>query len=317
MNCLGHADFVSVRKPNIAVASADQMLSITADDVFRKLRFLFTAVCCLCGIMVVGAAVAGVQSVSAKRRVVALCKKPEFGFSDRGGVWTWNLQQEPLEDEVGTVMGSAVELCRALGLPFVRFRAAVPEEWFGGAIAQAVGRKAGLSPKIVESLGDRIREHWRDLASSGAGCCGGGRTKIPELELGDPSGGMPHATGGGDRRGSHHLARFSTAAGWAAAGEALKEADEEEFRATLVGTALMFAFFGVSRLLSLPVLAERMREAAEFFGDEAQTFMRLRGKFATMLGEETLHDEDKWLTNVRGSEPWRAQAKSRARCLLP
>lgn len=40
-------------------------------------------------------------------------------------VWTWELWQEPLEDDIDCVRGSAVTLCSILGIPFVRFRVAV------------------------------------------------------------------------------------------------------------------------------------------------------------------------------------------------
>ena len=47
--CRHLTDFVAVRKPTIAVCSVSQLTSLSADDVFNKLRFLLFVICALFG----------------------------------------------------------------------------------------------------------------------------------------------------------------------------------------------------------------------------------------------------------------------------
>lgn len=73
----------------------------------------------------------------------ALCnpilRRKRFGFKERGAAWTWELYQDPLADDVGVLGGSAVMFCQHIGIPYIRFRAAVrpasllPPRAFGGA----------------------------------------------------------------------------------------------------------------------------------------------------------------------------------------
>lgn len=290
---------------------------------------------------------------------------------------------------MGTVRGSAVTLCSILGIPFVRFRAAVPEEWFSGSVAQTVGRKRGLSAQGVQEYKFQIRERWEGLLGNvGGGCFGPKKDlkrKIPELELEGARAdnlrrlaqtrSMRTSVGGGggrSGRASHRrsveesegrlssLGRVSEGpesewggrekarhpAGPPSQGPArpvsshdasiacnaasavlppesvpetgskrpwriqsksapnptqnLDEANVPDVTVeTLVGTALMFAFVAASRLLPMRELGERQRAAAYHFGDEAGTFLDLEGKFAAMLDEATLMDNESWLKKAR------------------
>lgn len=76
----------------------------------------------------------------------------------------------------------------------------------------------------------------------------------------------------------------------------------------LVGTALVFGFMAAARLLPLPELGRRQRQAALFFGAEAGTFLDLEGKFAAMFDEQTLNDKNEWLKKAR---LWCAQLRQR------
>lgn len=72
---------------------------------------------------------------------------------------------------------------------------------------------------------------------------------------------------------------------------------------TLVGTALVFAFMAVMRLLPLRELGERQNRAARFFGAEAATFLDLEGKFAELLSSDSLGDSKGWFRKARRSCP--------------
>ena len=93
----------------------------------------------------------GRRSIESERGGAGLHLTPALREQPRCARFAWPTShlpwQEPLADGhiVGAVRGSCVEMCALLGLPFVRFRAAVPEEWFIGSMAQAIGRHVGLS----------------------------------------------------------------------------------------------------------------------------------------------------------------------------
>ena len=92
----------------------------------RRLRFLVAVVASLFAFMNVGAAAAWLMEDYEKRQRLRLIMDERFGFNcSKAGVWTWQLWQEPLYDQVECVRGSAVNLCLALGIPYIR-RAAPP-----------------------------------------------------------------------------------------------------------------------------------------------------------------------------------------------
>lgn len=163
-------DFVAVRKPNIAVASMSQMTSLSADDVFNKLRFLAIAIAVLFGLMNFGAVAAAIQERSSRRRFLTLMQREQFGFTEQPcGAWTWEVWQDALPEQVGQVTGSVVQLCQFLGIPFVRFRAAVPEEWLQGNVSQSIGRKFGLSASALGAHKDDIARRAAEIVGGGPG----------------------------------------------------------------------------------------------------------------------------------------------------
>ena len=92
--CRHLTDFVAVKKPTIAVCSASQMSSLSADDVFNKLRFLLSVIVGLFGCMNLGAGIAWASDVRQRSRLLKRVQGQEFGFKlTPGGAWTWLLQQ--------------------------------------------------------------------------------------------------------------------------------------------------------------------------------------------------------------------------------
>lgn len=72
------------------------------------------------------------------------------------------------------VRGSAVQLCSRFGIPFVRLRAAVPEEWFAGSVAHAVGRREGVSVESLSAHQDTLMEHLKLVLGAVGTCCSAG-----------------------------------------------------------------------------------------------------------------------------------------------
>ena len=129
---------MAVKKPTIAVCSASQMSSLSADDVFNKvlvspplllhlqqpvprslpptassspfslprrpqLRFLLSVIVGLFGCMNFGAGVAWAVDVRQRSRLLKRVQGPEFGFRLGGGsAWTWHLHQASFPLAVAT-----------------------------------------------------------------------------------------------------------------------------------------------------------------------------------------------------------------------
>lgn len=235
--------------------------------------------------------------------VTVLCNSAPAIFSGAVVVCAWDrsLSSHPTapvifsQDDVGQVQGSAVTLCQILGIPFVRFRAAVPSEWFSGSVAQSIGRKHGLSAAAVKDYTSQIRERWEDL--NGGGCFGGKRKKkIPELELDGtrednlrrlamtrsvrqsvvlpPPGGRTSMAAAASGRYPPPLSSEDAGGEGAFDDDGVPDVTVE----TIVGTALIFAFLAATRLLPMKVLGERQRAAAYHFGSEAGTFLDLQAR---------------------------------------
>ena len=324
--CRHLTDFVAVRAPQIAVCSASQMTSLSANDIFVKLRLLFSILAAMFTFTMMGSAVAWAADERHKRLVLRRIRTVELGFAEtEDGAWTWRLHQNVLTGLVGATTGSGVEICSLLGFPFVRFRAAVPEEWFEGSVAEAIGRLEGLSVEAVES--NRVKIGLQ-LLSSGASPKRGAREtlsprkgarprRIPPTEFGPDS-----VDGTGTRRaalrnaiGSNPEARVRAASLKLAAAQAALEAEQEETQAetageggggsaaaridVLTGTALMHALLSIERLLPGPELARLLRDARVHFGTRAREFDTLMGKFQVMLSEGTLSGGSGWLQRAR------------------
>jgi hypothetical protein len=233
--------------------------------------------------------------VDMKERSTALTHalRPEMGFQERaGGVWTWRFKQNEITRSVEAPSGSAVHIAGILGFPFIRLRAALPEELFAGTVAQALGRKAGMS---VSGLADAREDNLTIFMQLKAGlsCFGRTRDQIPEFDLErsksqGPHPGPPRAQTVTESANSaeQQRPRLSTADYDADVGDSVvrvhmwetttgirvdcsarDDAPPPAEPADLVGTALMFAFMAIQKLLPVVELSERRAAAAAHFAE--------------------------------------------------
>jgi hypothetical protein len=145
--CRHLTDFASTRKPTIKTASLSDMTALSPGDLITKLKFLFVTVMVLFGGMCCGAIMGAVLDRNERKSLLTRLQQAECGFrSGPGGSWLWRLEQDPLGAELGKPHGTAMQLSAVFGMPFMRLRLALPEAMLPGAIAEAIGRRAGLSP---------------------------------------------------------------------------------------------------------------------------------------------------------------------------
>ena len=87
-------------------------------------------------------------------RALARIRSPELGCKcTQDGLYTWRLQQAPLENVVAGLCGSAVEFAALVGVPYSRLALAMPATLFGGQpLRHSTGRLGGIS-------GSALREH--------------------------------------------------------------------------------------------------------------------------------------------------------------
>lgn len=144
------ADFSGGSAPKLSVASLDQMLSLKPGDFIRKLKNILILVCCLFGLMHIAAAIAFVFDKRYQRRLLEAAQSPAFKYQvEENGAWTWLISQDRPQEMVGHLEGPLAELCKTIGTPVVRMRAAIPEELLEGDIATSLGRNIGLSADAV------------------------------------------------------------------------------------------------------------------------------------------------------------------------
>jgi hypothetical protein len=241
-------------------------------------RLLFTVVIVLFGIMNVGAALGFALDARERRAVLARLQLPEAGFrvaqdAEGGGCggdaqcWLWSFHLDPLPDELAAPSGSAVRLSEAIGIPFARLRASMPDELIGESLAAAVGHKHAFSlqgfaaclpsqQRMSQRMGVRRTKTGRMLASSA-----------------------------------------STLQAAAAAADASSRLEE------LVGTALVLSFLQVAALMPVTELARRVSAAKRHFAgvttpagwDFAATFTA----FITLISPGVLSLKHRWLVRAR------------------
>lgn len=150
--------------PQIKVASAADMVALSPADIFVHLRVLVGVSAGIFAAMhlIAGATVAWDRAHH--RVIVSELKGDTLGFREHpSGAWTWSFAQEPLTADVGLLRGGAVDCARMLGCPFVRLRAAIPEDLLPGVVAESLGRRAGMAPREVERAFEAERSLVRDL----------------------------------------------------------------------------------------------------------------------------------------------------------
>jgi hypothetical protein len=204
--------------------------------------------------MNVGAAVGAAQDKRDRHKVVRKLRQPEAGFRQtEAGAWVWRFHLEQLADDIDAPSGSAVRLAAILGMPFVRLRAALPDELLTTTISDALGRRRGFSVSgltqclpLQEELMSTIR---RPLQRSSS------KRTLARSSV---------------RRTSGQVAEEAECA----AREAKIAAEEHEallrYRVRLeelVGTAMVLAFLQVATLVPVVQLAQLKSAAkAEFEG---------------------------------------------------
>ena len=286
-------------------------------------QFLFIVVIILFGLMNIGALIGFYEDMKERRELLEHITRPECGFVERqNGAWTWRFQQNPLKHAVECPSGTAIEIATVLGFPFIRLRAALPEELFAGSVAQSLGRKDGMSAAGLLAAREENLEVMQML-KRGMSCfsCRGQDAKIPAL--------MDDAAAAEKKpdkdkstlspvRGealvlarhekpAHQVATYMLDYDDAVASDSGIEWMEHEPDPTdVVGTALVFAFMANQKVLPVVELAERQAAATEHFGELRvpgidHSFSDLVSKFQVMLGPEagTLTQRGKWMMTAR------------------
>ena len=95
--CRHLTDFVAVRTPTIAVASVSQLTSLSAADVFVKLRFLLYVVAGLFAFMNAGIALGYIVDARERKKTLKRLLKAECGFEQLpNGVWCVQMLRVPI-----------------------------------------------------------------------------------------------------------------------------------------------------------------------------------------------------------------------------
>jgi hypothetical protein len=130
--------------------------------------------------MNLGAAIGVAQDRYARHKFFQALQQPEIGFrTDKdGSVWLWRFRRvsprllrahasphaaapaavarslNQLHSDMDAPSGTAVALASLMGVPFVRLRAAFPDELLGWDMGTALGRRYVLSKDGMESMLD-------------------------------------------------------------------------------------------------------------------------------------------------------------------
>jgi hypothetical protein len=196
-------------------------------------------------------------------------------------------------------------LATIFGLPFVRLRAALPEELFAGSVGQALGRRAGLS---VRGLVDAQQANFDVMTqlARGLSCRGARGEQIPTFDAEDEPQREWSVDGSATQsKPPAQAAPLSRTAGLA--DEAGAPADDGGGPASpdqLVGTALVLAFMSNAKTLPVVELARRQRAASAHFAGVklegiAHDFDALLAIFTVMLSPGNLSSRGDWLEKSR------------------
>jgi hypothetical protein len=298
-------DFASARVPTIQTCSLNDLVALKPGDIVTKLKFLFGVVVALFGFMNAGAAAAFIQDAAQRRATLAALQRPEAGFREMpSGVWLWSCEQAPLDAAVAAPNGSAFELAAQLGLPYVRLRAALPEELVPGAVGQALGWRSGLS---LARLAEAQDDHEAAMAHlvQALPCCvqarRGANHQNPRTALEDEEQGRAKAAD--DALMPMPSTRRCRMSDEKVLPPAAVDGVEDPSR-LLAGTALAFAFMANAHTLPVTEHARRAAAARAFFGTARAPgidhgFDALMNYFLVMLSEDNLTARDDWLEKAR------------------
>ena len=285
--CRHLTDFSGKRKMALPMASLSDMVSLNPADIVTKLKLLFIVVITLFSAMNIGAAIGAGQDARDRRKIVLKLRQPEAGYRETAaGAWLWRFRLEPLKEDIDSPTGSAVRLAAIMGIPFVRLRAALPDEILTASMGDALGRRRGLSVTgLLECL--PLQE---ELLSS---------IKRP-LQL-------PAFLSRRFSRVSSARKSMTSLENAAAADVRLALEREEEDRQArleeLVGTALVLAFLQVATLVPVVQLA-RLKSAAKAEFDGVLTrfgwdFEKTQTDFVTLVSPGSLNGRSRWLLRAR------------------
>ena len=261
------------------------------------------------------------MDVGEKRRTLAALQSPECGFQALpGGVWTWSCEQEPLTEAVQAPRGSAFALSAVIGLPFVRLRAALPEDYFAGTVGQALGRRAGLSARGLQDAHDENVAAMKQLADAFSCCAPAAKPqkRIPafggaKYDGSDPEDNSPNYQAMPLRPkgvvGPILLpkSRRAPSPDEMPAPPRLRKPAAADARPTpsrLVGTALALAFCANAKTLSVVELARRTAAASAFFSGitvpgTMHGFDDLLARFKVLLSPGNMSTRGDWLAKAR------------------
>ena len=269
--CRHLTDFASARVPKISTCSLSDMTSLSPNDLITKLKFLFELVVILFGVMNAGAVIGVYMDMSQRKSALLAFQRPEMGFTEHpdGELWTWRCVHEPLASAVGPPTGTAVHIARALGMPFVRLRAALPEALVAGSTGHALGRHVGLSVAGLETAHEQNMAVMTALRQSFSCFAGGQRDKIPEfgadaaaLQLPATKSGAPERIPAFNDSAERALSAKKPKAAEAAAAS---HSEHDEVAERMVGTALVLAFMANAKTLKVTELARRVAAASAHF----------------------------------------------------
>ena len=288
--CRHLTEFAGKNVPSLPTADLSEMESLQLTDLLTKLKRIFIAVISLFFGMHVGAGIAFVQGTAQRRRLMSKLQLPDCGFEvTKGGAWIWKFHLDPLTNNLDSLSGSGVVLAARMGLPFARLRASIPDELMVTTLANALGRKHGLSVAALdEDVGQQI-QLTRRLSILGkpskrllTRISSGGTSTTP----------VPRSTS---------LLRYRDCN---AASDVAKTTDVESERLeSLVGTALVLAFLQVAQLVPVVRLAQLVSAAkAHFEGvttPAGWSFDKTQIDFVTLLSPGTLNNRTRWLVRAR------------------
>ena len=247
------------------------MLSLNPADIVTKLKTLFEVVICLFGGMWAGAALGFFFDRRARARALRRLTAPEAGFRvTEDGVWLWRFHLDELEEELAPPTGSAVRLSAIIGMPYVRLRAALPDELISTNLAAALGRRHSFSVSgMVSSLPEQkdvLRSLSRRMDASARKS-----TRVSAI--------TPRAS------------------------VLQRESEQRQKLEELVGSALVMAYLQSTQLMPVLELAEHRAAAAKYFEGTVTPagwdFAKMNIMFVSVVAPGMLNTHAKWLLRAR------------------
>ena len=297
--CSHLTDFTSSPAPKLPVCSLSDLLSLKPGDLVTKLRLLFIVVCCLFGGMNVGAAFGYAMDQRERAAVAARLRHPACGFRvAHDGTWLWRFGLDPLQSEMDSPSGPAVQLATVLGVPFARLRVALPDEFFTTDLCAALGRRHGLSASGMQAA----KVLHRTLLSAPKRA-----HKSAHVAAAPPDAVQQSPSRRDALRAEAGAACKTTGAALAEEAEAALHWDMDSTAALeeFVGTALVLAFLQCAQLLPMVELARRRAAAAAHFGDmttpapASRSFAETTKTFLTLLTPGNIDTREKWWVKAR------------------